>query len=944
MIITDLIYNLTLLISVSILSGYADLYFPRNALSGKITQGIVFGITAVTGIIFSYNLSEGILIDGVSIIPGVAALFFGFTSGLIATLTAIFYRTSLGGIGIYTFVLTTLTSFAVGLIFNRYAKYRAKELNAFHFYFMGLMIHSAMLFYLLLLPGNIVKESYESVAFTIITVFPIATVLICKILSDQLNRYKSANNMKAREELFRTTLYSIGEAVITTDAKGLIKSMNSVAEKLTGWNEKESVGKPVSKVFNIVNEYTGIKSRDPVELVLIEKKTVAFANHTLLINKNGDKIPIADSGAPIKNDAGDITGVVLVFRDQSQEREIENRIVETNHILQNILDTAPVSIFWKNRESVYIGCNKAFALQAGFNSPSEVYGKNDRHMKWHKEAGKIIEEDRNIISNDANSLGKIEKFILKDGSVKWQRINRVPLKNSLGEITGILGTMEDITDQKLLEEKLAIDEDRLRMLVEGTPDFFFYTQDTAGNLNYISPSVERITGHTIEEWLAKRDWFTTDNPINKLAKEITATHLKGLQTEEPIYIEIKSKNGELIFLEIYEHPIIRNGKVAGLQGVAHNITNEKNATEKLKTSEAELQAIFDALPDVVFTINNEGRYLKISSSNQELLYKPADNLLNKTLHEVLPEQTADYFLQIIHNVLDNQRGGQIEYELEINDEIKNFLATIEPLTDDTVLWVARDITLIKSYHKELIEAKESAEKADKLKSEFLAQMSHEIRSPINNILGHISLVKMFIEGNSYMDEDLNFSFDAIDNSSKRIVRTIDAILNMSDLSLGTYKPNKKKIDIRAIVESLYNEYKSAAERKNLRLAINNNADVCSIFSDDYSVYQIIANLIDNAIKYTKKGGVEITLNNQKDALEVKISDTGIGISEEYQKDLFTAFSQEEHGYTRKFEGTGLGMSLVKRYCELIGAGIEVESKKEIGTTFTLTFPQNIRLN
>ncbi|MGK9367331.1 PAS domain S-box protein [Melioribacter sp. Ez-97] len=943
MIITDLIYNLALLISVSVLSGYAEPYFPRNTLTGKIIQGFVFGIAAVTGIIFSYNLSDGIFIDGASIIPGVAALFFGYISGLIAALAAIIYRTSLGGIGVYTSALIILTSLAIGLIFRRYARARAKDLNALHFYIMGLIIHFAMLSYLLLLP-DIVTETYESAAITIITLFPAATVLICTILSDQLNRYKSADKLKAREELFRTALYSIGEAVITTDAKGLIKSMNSVAENLTGWNEKDSLGLPVDKVFNIVNEFTGKKSRNPVELALEENKTVAFANHTLLINRNGDKIPIADSGAPIKNDSGEITGVVLVFRDQTQERETENRINETNHILQNILDTAPVSIFWKNTDSVYIGCNKAFALQAGFDYPSEIYGKNDHDLKWHKEANKIIGDDKEVIMNDINNIGKIEKFSLQDGTVKWHRINRVPLKNSLGEITGILGVMEDITDQKLLEEKLAIDEDRLRMLVEGTPDFFFYTQDAEGNLTYVSPSVERITGYNFEEWFAKRDWFTTDNPINKLAKEITVMHLKGLQTEEPIYIEIKNKSGELIFLEIYEHPIIRNGKVAGLQGVAHNITKEREFHEKLKTSEAELQAIFDALPDVVFTINNEGRYLKISSSNQELLYKPADNLLNRTLHEVLPVQTADYFLQIIHNVLEDKKGGQIEYELEINNELKNFLATIEPLTSDTVLWVARDITLIKNYHKELIEAKESAEKADKLKSEFLAQMSHEIRSPINNILGHISLVKMFIEENSYMDEDLNFSFDAIDNSSRRIVRTIDSILNMSELSLGTYKPNKKKIDILAIVENLYNEYKSAAARKNLQFNVNNNADFSLIYSDDYSVYQIIANLIDNAIKYTKEGGIAITLNNLDDVLEVKISDTGIGISEEYQKSLFTAFSQEEHGYTRKFEGTGLGMSLVKRYCDLIGAGIEVESKKKVGTTFTLTFPQNINLN
>lgn len=238
---------------------------------------------------------------------------------------------------------------------------------------------------------------------------------------------------------------------------------------------------------------------------------------------------------------------------------------------------------------------------------------------------------------------------------------------------------------------------------------------------------------------------------------------------------------------------------------------------------------------------------------------------------------------------------------------------------------------------ELIEAKELAEEADKLKSEFLAQMSHEIRTPINVVLSFTSLVHEEIKDK--IDEDLLDAFSSINNAGSRIIRTIDLILNMSEIQAGTYDYNPKKINFfDDIITNTYTEFYHMAKQKGIDLKVKNNAGESDIFADEYTLKQTVVNLVDNAIKYTDEGEVSVSLSRNEDYhLILKVTDTGIGISEEYLPNLFKPFSQEEQGYTRKFEGNGLGLALVKKYCELNSAEIEVNSKKGEGTEFIITY-------
>lgn len=250
-----------------------------------------------------------------------------------------------------------------------------------------------------------------------------------------------------------------------------------------------------------------------------------------------------------------------------------------------------------------------------------------------------------------------------------------------------------------------------------------------------------------------------------------------------------------------------------------------------------------------------------------------------------------------------------------------------------------DIKKREKTEQELLLAIEKAETSDKLKSEFLAQVSHEIRSPINSILSFSNLIKS--ELSDKVDDELKEGFNIISTSGTRITRTIDLILNMSEIQTNSYTPQFTQFDlIGDVLSPIVRDFKIQAGIKSLSIELIDKITGSGslINRDRYSVGQIFINLIDNAIKYTCEGGITVTANKLiDDKISISVIDSGIGISEDYMRNLFSPFSQEEQGYSRKYDGTGLGLALVKKYCEINNSEIEVISKKGEGTEMRITF-------
>ncbi len=243
----------------------------------------------------------------------------------------------------------------------------------------------------------------------------------------------------------------------------------------------------------------------------------------------------------------------------------------------------------------------------------------------------------------------------------------------------------------------------------------------------------------------------------------------------------------------------------------------------------------------------------------------------------------------------------------------------------------------KKYEEQLIVERNKAEESSRLKSEFLAQISHEIRTPLNSILSFSSLIKDELK--DVISNELAETFDFIERGGVRLTRTIELLLNLSLTKNQQYKIDLIEVDIvKDVLTPIIEGLKPNAIKRELELSLKTPNKSLRLVCDSYSVSQLFMNLIDNAIKYTEKGAVTVKpFLNELGNLQVDVVDSGIGIANEYIPKMFEAFSQEEQGYTRSYEGLGLGLSLVKNYADLNHAELKVKSKKNVGTTFSVIF-------
>ncbi|MGE5401162.1 MAG: PAS domain S-box protein [Ignavibacteriales bacterium] len=398
------------------------------------------------------------------------------------------------------------------------------------------------------------------------------------------------------------------------------------------------------------------------------------------------------------------------------------------------------------------------------------------------------------------------------------------------------------------------------------------------------------------------------------------------------------KAGERLYFHTSLSPIIDPEEgVTGVIGIGRDITELKSKEAHILENEQKYRNLFELESDAILMVNNHTcEILDANQSACQLYGYSREELLRMKVTELSnePEMTLTTIRQRkIHKITGryhkNKNGRVFPIELTIRFfEWKGL---------DVHVSAIRDISDRIMAEKELIQAKERAEASERLKSEFLAQMSHEIRSPLNSILSFTSLIKEICS--DIPDDDLKMSFGIIDHASKRIIRTIDLILNMSELQTGTYDFVPVRLNIYSdIIEKLYLEFLQHAKTKNIDLILTCNTEDTDIVADEYSLNQIFSNLLDNAVKYTQQGKIEICLSRDKNSrLSVEINDTGVGISSEFLPELFKPFSQEEQGYTRKFEGNGLGLALVKKYIELNNASISVCSEKGKGSSFCLLF-------
>lgn len=276
-------------------------------------------------------------------------------------------------------------------------------------------------------------------------------------------------------------------------------------------------------------------------------------------------------------------------------------------------------------------------------------------------------------------------------------------------------------------------------------------------------------------------------------------------------------------------------------------------------------------------------------------------------------------------------------KVQLIEENKAYKKNLETLVEKRTRELQDKTEELEKINVELNEAKIRAEQADKLKTEFLSQVSHEIRTPINSMLSFASILQNDLH--SQLNEEMKTGFSIIDRSGLRIIRTIDLLIDVSQVISGSYEKRLENADIVEVVETLAYENRQKITG-NIKLKTHSDVEECSVPLDLYSFSQIVNNLIDNSIKFTKEGEINVTLVCCENATKLIIEDTGIGMTPEYLEEIYDPFSQEEKGYSRSFEGNGLGMTLVKQFCDLNDIDINIESEKGVGSKIELTIKKD----
>ena len=279
-----------------------------------------------------------------------------------------------------------------------------------------------------------------------------------QIIRDITERKKYEMALRESEEKFRTALYSTGDAIITTDIFGKINCMNRVAEELTGWKEDEAKGEYITDVFVVLDKHTRKRIEDPVEKVLENKIIILLANDVILKSKDGREIPIGDSGAPIYNSLGEISGVILVFRDITKDIEAQKALQESEHLFNTLATISPVGIFHTNPDGYTTYVNPSWCKMAGISAEKAV-GNGWLSAVHPDDRENVLAGWNKAIQNKSVSSSEY-RFLRPDGSVVFIIGHAAPEFDSENQIKGYVGTITDITGLKKMEKTLILEKER----------------------------------------------------------------------------------------------------------------------------------------------------------------------------------------------------------------------------------------------------------------------------------------------------------------------------------------------------------------------------------------------------------------------------------------------------------------------------------------------------
>jgi hypothetical protein len=536
------------------------------------------------------------------------------------------------------------------------------------------------------------------------------------------------------------------------------------------------------------------------------------------------------------------------------------------------------------------------------------------------------------------ALGFENRYQAKDGTYKWLSWNTIPIP----EENIMLGIARDITEQKQTAALIQQSEEKFRALYDNAP-LAYQSLDIDGRFIDINPTWCSVLGYEREEVIGQ---YYSDflHPDWKPHFKTNFPEFKARGYVKDVQFKLKHKKGHFIDVSfegcIGYYP---DGSFRQTYCVFKDITVEKKAQQDLINSEARFKRLFVNANTAMVIANKKTEILEANNEFVKLLGYSNDELLHLNFRDFTYPEDLPSEIELVEKLF----SGKIDnYRIEKRFIHKNgdiiwgdtAIAVVKNLDGEIDLFITMtmDITRSKMAELELIKAKERAEEADRLKSAFLANMSHEIRTPMNGILGFAELLE---QPNLSKEEQYQY-LSIIKRSGDRMLNTVNDIIDISKIDAGQVKLEKRLVNIKEEVNSIYLFFKPEALKRGLSFSLHTNRPDSDFFikTDRPKFNSILINLIKNAIKYTDKGSIEIKIIYSNSILRCEVKDTGIGIHPNRLNAIFNRFEQADIADSSAREGSGLGLAIAQSYVEMLDGEINVKSVHGVGSEFSFQIP------
>ncbi len=736
-----------------------------------------------------------------------------------------------------------------------------------------------------------------------------------------------------------TAFEQSSNSIVITDTNGLIQYANPRFYETTGFTPEEVIGKNPRIVkyenseINYHEMWQTIKGGD------------TWIGEFLNKTKRGDLFWEIATITPVKNSEGKIINYLAIKENITKRKLAEKKLQKAKDFYLKLLEDFPLMVWQCDTRGKFNFFNRTF---------TEFTGKVFRDPSKQLLANLILEKDRKVFLDAFEmSLKKKMPFVveyrMKDryDNYRWVLNHGTPFTDMEGNYGGFIATCIDIHDRRIMEERLIESEDRYRRMFEDSSLGIFKLDRSLTFVNANKAFAEMLGYENTVDFLIDINnnptkFFPEFSKEKELGRRLVRSKENRFVLEKELYRKDGSKMYALIHLrKVYERS---RDKQFYMEGFIEDVTSRKLAERKLVFSEQKFKSLFEKSYEAILMLDNS-KVVDCNRKASELFGLDGGKLLFKTIADLSPEKQDD--------LQDTQQMFRQKISLAMQGDAQTFeclmlrngkafhaevsFARIFLRNKYMIQAIVRDVSEKKLAEKQLKQARDDAEKARMAQSEFLSLMSHEIRTPLNAV---VSLTDLMLH--EQLNPDHRENLDTIKVSARHLLGLIDDILDYNKIESGNIQFVEEPFEIRTLVEQLRKVLMVKAREKNLTLVTDIGENVPeTLKADTLRLKQVLFNMLSNAIKFTEEGSVSLKIEKpdpESDMIHFEVRDTGIGIAADRLEAIFEKFTQEKYSTTRKYGGSGLGLTICKKLVELQGGTIKARSKPGKGSVFQFFIP------